>query len=203
MGLFRSREERLASRYYPIYRGEFERCLRAIHLYEPTDTYLPVTVASAHESAAAFTRRTLRINFEAGQRLSAEAFALTVRQVIPAPHRSQYEDRPPLTLDEALEIQRSMPKPESRPERYLPRYREEFGRRLNELNGSLSEVAYSPLLVRSAHDDACLRADRAAGIEDRATRKLLALQAYAVCVRELIPEPHRRQFEGNPPPEPY
>lgn len=203
VGLFPSKEERLLARYVPIYRQEFEARLRAAHLYEPEDTYVPLTIASAHESATGFARRTLGISFALGQRFSTEAYAVCVQQVIPPPYRSQYENRAPLTVDEARALQRSLPKPASRPDRYLPRYREEFGRRLDELNRALPEVVYSPQLVRTAHDDATLRADRAAGIEDRATRKRLAEQAYAVCVRELIPEPHRRQFQGKPPPEPY
>ena len=203
VGLFPSKEERLLARYVPIYRGEFEGRLRSVYLYEPEDTYLPLTIASAHESATGFARRTLGISFALGQHLSIEAYAVCVRQVIPPPYRSQYENRAPLTVDEARALQRSVPKPESRPDMYLPRYREEFGRRLDELNDALPQVAYSPLLIGSAHRDASLRADRAAGIADGASRKRLALQAYAVCVRELIPEPHRGQFQGKPPPDPY
>lgn len=203
MGLFPSKQERLLASYVPIYRQEFEGRLRSVYLYEPEDTYLPLTIASAHESATGFARRTLGISFALGQHLSVEAYAVCVRQVIPSPYRSQYENRPPLTVDEALALQRSLPKPESRPDMYLPRYREEFVRRLDELNNALPQVAYSPPLIGSAHRDASLRADRAARIADSATRKRLALQAYAVCVRELIPEPHRREYQGKPPPEPY
>jgi hypothetical protein len=202
MGVFPSKEERLLTSYVPVYLACFRQVIEEMYRNNPDATYLPTTIASAHHSSADGTRRTLGLTFETGERLAGKAYQVCLRQVVPEPYVQEYAGKPPPTMEEARRLVAVMPRPQARPDLYLPRYRERFIERLSDLNAAIPEIAYGPALVREAHWDARVGADAAARIHDAAHSHQLALDAYQVCVSEVIPEPHRARYVGKPPPDP-